>query len=69
MKQPKSTSRLQKIYSILFLLLPFFAMAEDSFNDDTNDLTPAAPIDIYIVPALFIGIYFAYRFFKTYDFI
>jgi hypothetical protein len=40
-----STSRLQKGYSILFLALPFFAMATgDTFQDDTNDLAAPAPI-------------------------
>jgi amino acid permease len=59
-----STSRLQKGYCILFLALPFLAMAQgDTFQDDTNDL--AAPIDNYILLALLLGIFFAYRFFKT----
>jgi amino acid permease len=64
MTPKNTTSRLQKGYCILFLVLPFFAMAQDSFNDDTKD-TQAAPIDDYIVIALAIGIYYAYRFFKT----
>ena len=60
-----STSRLQKGYCILFLALPFLAMAQgETFQDDTNDL--AAPIDNYILLALLLGIYFAYRFFKPY---
>jgi amino acid permease len=60
-----STSKLQKGYSILLLLLPFLAMAQgETFQDDTNDL--AAPIDNYILLALLLGIYFAYRFFKPY---
>jgi amino acid permease len=61
-----STSNLQKGYSILLLLLPFFAIASgDSFLDNTNDDTPVSPIDNYILLALLLGIYFAYRFFKT----
>ena len=64
MKLSKSTSRLQKIYSILFLLLPFFAMAEEAFPDNTDDVTPAAPIDDYLPLALLLGVYFAYRFLK-----
>jgi hypothetical protein len=61
-----STSRLQKWYSILLLLLPFFAMATgDSFYDDIDDVTPVSPIDNYILLALLLGIFFAYRFFKT----
>ena len=59
-----STSRLQKGYSILLLLLPFFAMAQDPFDDNTDDVEPA-PIDNYILLALLLGIYFAYRFFNT----
>jgi hypothetical protein len=59
-----STSRLQKGYCILFLALPFLAMAQgETFQDDTNDL--AAPIDNYLLLALLLGVYFAYRFFKT----
>jgi amino acid permease len=59
-----STSRLQKGHCILFLVLPFLTMAQgDTFQDDTNDL--AAPIDNYILLALLLGIFFAYRFFKT----
>jgi amino acid permease len=63
---PKNTtSRLQKGYCILFLVLPFSAIASgDSFLDNTNDATPA-PIDNYVLLALVLGIYFAYRFFKT----
>ena len=61
-----STSNLQKGYCILLLLLPFFAIASgDSFLDNTNDDTPVSPVDNYILLALLLGIYFAYRFFKT----
>ncbi len=59
-----STSRLQIGYSILLLLLPFLAMAQEAFPDNTDDVTPAAPIDDYAPLALLLGIYFAYRFFK-----
>ena len=60
-----STSRLQKGYSILFLALPFLAMAQDPFNDNINDVEPPAPIDNYILLALLLGIYFAYRFLQN----
>ena len=62
---PKNTtSRLQKGYCILFLALPFLAMAQgETFQDDTNDL--AAPIDNYILLALLLGIFFAYRFLQN----
>ena len=64
---PKNTtSNLKKGYSILFLVLPLFAIASgDSFLDNTNDDTPVSPIDNYLLLALLLGIYFAYRFFKT----
>ena len=66
MKTKNTTSNLKKGYSILLLLLPFFAIASgDSFLDNTNDDTPVSPIDNYILLALLLGIYFAYRFFKT----
>ena len=66
MKSKNTTSNLKKGYSILLLLLPFFAIASgDSFLDNTNDDTPVSPIDNYILLALLLGIYFAYRFFKT----
>ena len=65
MKTKNTTSNLQKGYSILLLLLPFFAIASgDSFLDNTNDDTPVSPIDNYILLALLLGIYFAYRFLK-----
>ena len=61
-----STPRLQKGYSILFLVLPFLAMASgDLFPDDTNDVTPVAPIDNYVLLALMLGIFFAYRFLQN----
>ncbi len=63
MKTKNTTSNLKKGYCILFLALPFFAMAQDSFNDNINDVEPPAPIDNYILLALLLGIYFAYRFF------
>ena len=60
----RSTSRLQKGYSFLFLALPFLATAQgETFQDDTNDL--AAPIDNYILLALLLGIFFAYRFLQN----
>ena len=63
---PKNTtSRLQKGYCILFLALPFLAIAQDDFIDDTDDLAVPVPIDNYILVALLLGSYFAYRFFKT----
>jgi Sec-independent protein secretion pathway component TatC len=61
-----TTSRLQKGYSILFLLFPFLAMAQEEFSDDTDDITPAASIDNYIPLVLVLVIYFAYHFFKPY---
>ena len=60
-----STSNLKKGYCILFLVLPFFAMAQDSFNDNVNDVEPPAPIDNYILLELLLGIYFAYRFLQN----
>jgi hypothetical protein len=60
-----STTTLQKCFSIFFVMLPFFAIAQDSFDDDTDDITPAVPIDDYIFIVLAIGVYLAYRIFKT----
>lgn len=64
---PKNTtSRLQKGYCILFLALPFLAMAQgETFQDNTNDLTAPSPIDNYVLLVMLFGVYFAYRFFKT----
>jgi amino acid permease len=63
---PKNTtSRLQKGYCILFLALPFLAIAQDDFIDDIDDLAVPAPVDNYILLALLLGIYYGYRFFKT----
>lgn len=65
MKPNTKTSRFQKGYSILFLMLPFLVMSQDEFNDNTNDVTAAAPIDNYILFAMLIGMYISYRFLKT----
>jgi hypothetical protein len=66
MKTKNTTSNLKKGYCILFLALPFFAMASgDLFPDDTNDVTPVAPIDNYVLLALMLGIFFAYRFLQN----
>jgi amino acid permease len=67
MMPKKSTSGIfQKGYCILFLALPFFAKAQDDFTDNIDDLsTQEAPIDNYSLLLLILGIYFAYRFFKT----
>jgi hypothetical protein len=64
--QKTSTINNQKGLSIFFVLLPFFAIAnEDPFFDDTDDITPVASIDNYIPLVLVIVIYFTYRYFKT----
>ena len=63
---PKNTtSNLKKGYSILFLVLPFLAMAQEVFPDNTDDVTPPAPIDDYAPLALLLGIYYAYRFLQN----
>jgi hypothetical protein len=64
MKQKTNTSRNQKGYTQLLLLLPLFTMAQEGLpgGGNTNDL---APIDDYLPFALLIGIYFAYRFLKS----
>ena len=63
---PKTnTSKLQKRYSILFLVLPFLAMADgpEALPGGT-DTTDVAPIDDFLPFALLLGIYFAYQFLK-----
>ena len=66
MKTKNTTSRLQKGYSILFLVLPLLAMAQgETFQDDIDDLDQGAPIDNYILLALLLGIFFAYRFLQN----
>jgi len=59
-----STSRIQKGYSILFLALPFLAIAQEALPGGTNNTVDVAPIDDYLPLALLLGIYFAYRFLK-----
>lgn len=62
---PKTnTSSQQKRLSIIFIMLPFLASAQDSFFDNTNDTTPAAPIDGYLLLMVLLGICVAYLFFK-----
>ena len=66
MKSNKNNSKLQIEFIILFMVFPFLAMAtEDSFSDDTNDQETANPIDNYLLLAMLIGIYIAYRFLKS----
>ena len=63
---PKTnTSKLQIRYNILFLVLPFLAMADgpEALPGGTNT-TDVAPIDDYLPFVLLLGIYFAYRFLK-----
>ena len=60
----RSASRIQKGYILLLLLLPFLVVAQEDFEPDTDDITPATPIDDYIILALLLAIYFAYRFIK-----
>lgn len=61
---------IQKTVMFFFLLMPFLtAMAQDDefddlFDDDVQDV-PAAPIDKYILIAVVIAIYMAYRFLKA----
>lgn len=57
-------SKFQKCCSVVFVMLPFLAIAQDPFADDTNDITPAAPIDDYVFIALAVGVFYAYRFLK-----
>jgi hypothetical protein len=56
------TLKLQKAYSILFLAIPFLAMAQE--NNPTDDTVDVLPIDNYLPLAFLLGIYFAYRFLK-----
>lgn len=62
MTSKTNSSKLQKGYSILLLLLPFLAMAQE--NLPTDNTVDVAPIDDYLPLALLLGIYFAYRFLK-----
>ena len=57
-----NTLKLQKVYNILFLAIPFVAMAQESTpgGGDTQDV----PIDNYLLVALLLGIYLAYRMLK-----
>ena len=62
----KQTPQTLKKGIVFFLPPPFLAIAQgETFQDNTNDLTAPAPIDNYVLLALLLGSYFAYRFFKT----
>ena len=37
----------------------------ETFQDDTNDLATPTPIDNYLLLALLLGVYFAYRFLQN----
>jgi amino acid permease len=52
------------ILTVAFVVVPFFtAIAQESFDDNTDDITPA-PIDDYIWLMLVVAIYIAFQFFK-----
>ena len=57
-----NTLKLQKVYYILFLAIPFVAMAQESTpgGGDTQDV----PIDNYLLVTKLLGIYVAYRLLK-----
>jgi predicted secreted protein len=64
-KTTRNTIFIKSYSIILFLLLPIVAMAQSDFwEDDTDDVAPAAPIDDYIPVLMLVGFYFAYRFYK-----
>jgi hypothetical protein len=65
MKTKNTTSNLKKGYCFLLLALPFFAMAQDLFDDNIDDVTQPVPIDNYVLVALSLGIFFAYRFLQN----
>lgn len=47
------------LYTFLFFVIPTisaFANEDDSFEDDTVDVAPAAPISDFIFPALMVAI-------------
>ena len=47
------------------MIVPFFTtMAQEGFGEDTDDITPVAPIDDYVWLMLVFAIYVAFRFFK-----
>ncbi len=46
-------------YTFVFFLLPLFqafANEDDSFEDDTVDVVPAAPINDFVIPLLVVAI-------------
>ena len=54
------------IYSFIFILLPLCsALADEEFPDDTDDLTPPAPIDDYVLVVLVAAIAVTFWFFKN----
>jgi len=55
---------LQKQWCMVFILLPFLAISQQPFTQDTDDVT-AAPIDDYIYMVLALVGYVTYSFFKT----
>jgi hypothetical protein len=66
MKRLKANSSIFQKGPIILLIVPFFAMAQgDTFSDNTSDETSPSPIDNYLLVAMLIGIYFAYRFLKS----
>ncbi|RAR47262.1 hypothetical protein [Flavobacterium lacus] len=56
------------VITLLFCLLPHLAMADDSFDEDTDDLTPeeseppGAPIDDHVGLVFLLGIAGAFYF-------
>lgn len=57
-----NTLKIQKVYSLLFLAIPFVAMAQE--NNPGGGDTQDVPIDNYLLVAMLLGIYVAYRLLK-----
>ncbi|MFN3908170.1 MAG: hypothetical protein ACK4JX_03985 [Flavobacterium sp.] len=64
MKNKTVTNKI--IITVLTILLPLTNLfANEDFPDDTDDLTPPAPIDNYILVALVLAVVLAYYYKQT----
>ncbi len=64
MKSKTATNQI--IITALTILLPIVNLfAQEDFTDDTDDITPAAPIDNYVLVAFVLAIVLALYFKQT----
>ncbi len=55
---------IKTIITISFVLYATVAIAQEGFEEDVPDITPAAPIDDWVIPVFLIAIVMMYFYLK-----